>query len=767
MRLTVPVCAVIALLLTSLGVGQTQAEWASTVVDSQTGSNNLGTPASNVLGDDPSTSFSLGSCGWVTVAFSNAFTTNGGNDYDVFVDEWNDNDCYYICLKPADSATESALQSAGLHQIGEFYQIQNSFCGDCWIDLDYYIPGHPAGALKFESVMVEDDCHPSGDNGAEIERVEAKDVCANNPPPPPPPPPAGPCAPEYASEICSQSGNIWDPQCALGNDPNTYAAMESGSQLSVRFSDFFTTSGDSAIDLRIDEFGSFADCYWVCLTAADDFTAQAMANAGLTGNGTTAGSMYQLPDLECGDADIDIDAAIPGFASGELKFDCVAIESQYQNHTVELARVKAELVCTPPPPPSCPPGFASSVVSAAPGPNQGSQNDPNDALGDDSSTFYALGNGGCLVVAFENVVTSSGDNSDDINIDEFGTVECYFVRLKAADTASADLLSGAGLSQVGGRFELPGGPFCGDQGFDLDALVPGLTEGQLKISEIEICDEGNGGGGADIARVEAAGICVDIAKLGDRAWIDVNCDGIQNGLEGNLDGATVRLFDATGTNQLAETTTGLNGEYCFFVDPGTYVLEFSFDNNIYFATQKGAGSDPNLDSDIDPATGRTDPIVVGAGETRVDVDAGICIDCPPGAPQAQVNLLFPGCSVPNDPVFNVSTPYLGSLVQLDVTSNFPNATVFIWVSAGPPVPVNIFMTTCMVYPNLLTAFVIVEAPTDANGNFSTTIPLPSNPAFAGAEFTIQARVCEPAIPGPVPGIPDWLGNGAHLIFGCF
>ncbi len=51
--------------------------------------------------------------------------------------------------------------------------------------------------------------------------------------------------------------------------------------------------------------------------------------------------------------------------------------------------------------------------------------------------------------------------------------------------------------------------------------------------------------------------------IGDRVWLDINNDGVQDSGEPGIPGVTVNLYDSTGTTLLATTTTGANGLYLF------------------------------------------------------------------------------------------------------------------------------------------------------------------------------------------------------------
>ncbi len=70
--------------------------------------------------------------------------------------------------------------------------------------------------------------------------------------------------------------------------------------------------------------------------------------------------------------------------------------------------------------------------------------------------------------------------------------------------------------------------------------------------------------------------CVQVAggKIGDTVWRDWDGDGVQDPGEEGIAGVTVKLYDATGTNLLATTTTDANGNYYFpGLTAGTYVVE--------------------------------------------------------------------------------------------------------------------------------------------------------------------------------------------------
>ncbi|WP_375339888.1 SdrD B-like domain-containing protein [Okeania sp. KiyG1] len=94
------------------------------------------------------------------------------------------------------------------------------------------------------------------------------------------------------------------------------------------------------------------------------------------------------------------------------------------------------------------------------------------------------------------------------------------------------------------------------------------------------------------------------ATIGDFVWLDSNVDGIQDQNEAGLADITVNLYDRD--ENLVDTTTTIDsGSYSFTdIPPGEYFLEFIAPEGVTFSPQN-EGTNDNLDSDVDPTTGRT------------------------------------------------------------------------------------------------------------------------------------------------------------------
>jgi len=114
------------------------------------------------------------------------------------------------------------------------------------------------------------------------------------------------------------------------------------------------------------------------------------------------------------------------------------------------------------------------------------------------------------------------------------------------------------------------------------------------------------------------------SELVSFVWHDTDEDGIQDEEEPGIPGVTVNLYDSTGTQLLASTTTDSKGYYVFTdLLPGDYVVEFEPPPD-YILTLRNQGQDSGIDSDADTVTGRTVLNIV-AGQPAEDADAGLYI----------------------------------------------------------------------------------------------------------------------------------------------
>ena len=120
-------------------------------------------------------------------------------------------------------------------------------------------------------------------------------------------------------------------------------------------------------------------------------------------------------------------------------------------------------------------------------------------------------------------------------------------------------------------------------------------------------------------------IGVELAKLGDFVFEDLDADGIQDAGEQGIAGATVNLFvDADNDDVLddgelvATTTTDENGEYSFEVLAGDYKVQFETPDGFNMASPADQGGNDAVDSD-GPVS---DVISLDPGEFDPTIDAG-------------------------------------------------------------------------------------------------------------------------------------------------
>lgn len=125
-----------------------------------------------------------------------------------------------------------------------------------------------------------------------------------------------------------------------------------------------------------------------------------------------------------------------------------------------------------------------------------------------------------------------------------------------------------------------------------------------------------------------------LASLGDKAWHDLNGDGVQDSGEPGVQGVKVELYESDGTTPardaygtlVAAQTTDVNGNYKFInLADGTYKVKFSnLAGGFSFTGKNQTGANEDSDA-IQSGTdeGWTDAITLTIGQQRTDIDAGI------------------------------------------------------------------------------------------------------------------------------------------------
>ncbi|GAA3402318.1 SdrD B-like domain-containing protein [Paenibacillus hodogayensis] len=170
------------------------------------------------------------------------------------------------------------------------------------------------------------------------------------------------------------------------------------------------------------------------------------------------------------------------------------------------------------------------------------------------------------------------------------------------------------------KFDLPSGYRFTKKGSDAASDSDSNADSTGLTAQVTLTANGDSNQTIDAGLVEPK------SSLGDRVWIDVNENGVQDAGEPGKAGVTVKLLDSSNT-VLATTTTDTNGNYLFDnLWSDTYKVQFVLPNNATFRfTTKGSAASPGTagdDSDAKP-DGTTDPIVLGHAESNMNVDAGL------------------------------------------------------------------------------------------------------------------------------------------------
>jgi hypothetical protein len=123
--------------------------------------------------------------------------------------------------------------------------------------------------------------------------------------------------------------------------------------------------------------------------------------------------------------------------------------------------------------------------------------------------------------------------------------------------------------------------------------------------------------------VDAGFVTIANGSIGDFVWDDMNGNGVQDIDEPGIPDVAVIIQGTTVSGKAVNLTTVTNqsGWYIFEkLEAGSYTVSFTAPEG-YMFTSQGVGSS-DVDSDADALTGTTNEIILTAGGTRYDIDAG-------------------------------------------------------------------------------------------------------------------------------------------------
>jgi uncharacterized repeat protein (TIGR01451 family) len=170
-------------------------------------------------------------------------------------------------------------------------------------------------------------------------------------------------------------------------------------------------------------------------------------------------------------------------------------------------------------------------------------------------------------------------------------------------------------------------------------------------------------------------------SLGDYVWLDVDHDGVQDPGEPPISGVPVRLVTPTGS---ITVTTSITGYYRFDnLTPGVpYSVVFGTPPGYQPTISNGSVNTPD-NSDADPNTGTTQPIVLTPGEHNPNIDAGFWTRPNVSLTKSTLSpgVTRPGAQLRYQMVVRNSGPTLSRNVVL--TDPIPAQTTYVTGSAVP------------------------------------------------------------------------------------
>lgn len=165
----------------------------------------------------------------------------------------------------------------------------------------------------------------------------------------------------------------------------------------------------------------------------------------------------------------------------------------------------------------------------------------------------------------------------------------------------------------------------------------------FKTSAVNTGSAGNQITGIDAGLVQQPS---NTASLGDKVWLDLNNDNLQNANEPGVAGVTVNLYrdanndgvinGAEASTPYATTVTNAFGNYIFNNLPALPVTGTAYQVGFvapsgYSIVSQNTGTDDFIDNDANPLNGHTGNYFINQGQRNMSVDAGLIQTAPAGS----------------------------------------------------------------------------------------------------------------------------------------
>ena len=268
-----------------------------------------------------------------------------------------------------------------------------------------------------------------------------------------------------------------------------------------------------------------------------------------------------------------------------------------------------------------------------------------DPLGPSRSTTGTVGTGEVEDYVLAAIGNFTFNDLDADGIQDFADTALAGVVVNLLDGSGSPVLDAVGnpittTSDSLGRYEFQGLP---DGGYQIEFVAPSglqLTAPNVTLDADDSDPNPTTGitgtfsisAGVTNNTVDAGFIPASTmpASLGDYVFFDADGDGVFSPGDTAVAGVVVNLLDGAGNPVLdssgnpVTTTTDAAGSYQFtgLTAGGSYQVQFVAPTGQYFTTQD-VGNDDTIDSDVDPATGLSQVVTLGAGENNLTLDAGL------------------------------------------------------------------------------------------------------------------------------------------------